>query len=396
MIKKLKNLKKILVSNNTNRNKVKIILNRTLQVLHLEKQGKYAFFQLRRVYKKILSYFRDLEYIKLVVVNKKNSQIKLSQDRKIKLDRIISQSNWLDQGQSSYISLFSPETMTKNKLNIFQREPILDDGTNLSIIIVSYKRLRVLIRLLESIPETFHGEILVLSQGNTQNYNEILKLWTRFGRNIRIIESSRNLGAGAGRNLLVKQCKNNWIMSLDSDMILTELNLVKLGNHVGTSGAKFFSLPFRSPKETNSNNGSSYIFENIDSKTYVKWSNGAKLDHQIIRKHSIICFAMPGGASLFYRPAFDLIGGFNETIGTFEDLDLSFRIQQQGMYVEILKETFLIHAHDSLDSELRDYELENSEIEKYSQAESHFVKNYGVYIVTHELLEWLEKRKKQF
>lgn len=348
----------------------------------------------RQIYKALRWFPRVILNLALKNLIVSNKGTLFSNERRQRLTKIISDSGWLNQNRFAYISLFENETKFQNSKVTFQQEKILSDGSNISIIIVSYKRLRVLIRLLESIPKSFRGEILVLSQGNSDSYNKILEQWKKYGREIRIVTSEYNLGAGAGRNLLVRESKNNWIMSLDSDMIFFDYVGERLSNQVNKSGAKFFSLPFQINKNAESNNGSSTFFVHEESKEIVKWLSGPDFDPQILKKHSTISFAMPGGASLFYRPYFNCLGGFNEDIGTYEDLELSFRIQNQGMYVEVVQDTFLFHAHDSTGDELLDYEAENSNIIKYSSADEFFIEKYGISIISNELIDWLEARKR--
>ena len=59
-------------------------------------------------------------------------------------------------------------------------------------------------------------EIIIINDGSTDS---TLKILDKYKDNIRIINLSKNMGIGYGRNLAIRESKNNFVATLDSDVV---------------------------------------------------------------------------------------------------------------------------------------------------------------------------------
>lgn len=105
-----------------------------------------------------------------------------------------------------------------------------------TIAIPSYNRAEILPLMLERIVEQvknlsdYQIEILVLDDASTDNTIEILEAFkTGCGKFFRYIISEQNQGITKSRNILVKNALGNYIIFLDSDVLIAKDNII---NHI--------------------------------------------------------------------------------------------------------------------------------------------------------------------
>ena len=92
---------------------------------------------------------------------------------------------------------------------------------NISVVILSFNRLQELrrnIELLLDIPEAWE-ELLIIDNASTDGSQEYLR--TLDGQKIQVFIQEKNLGVAAGRNVGFRKAKNELIICLDDDALLS-------------------------------------------------------------------------------------------------------------------------------------------------------------------------------
>ena len=106
---------------------------------------------------------------------------------------------------------------------------------DLSIIIVNYKSKEKLNRCLDSIIKAdlrgLNYEIILVDNNSGDDLNDLLSL---FGEkvNIKLINSSKNLGMGGGNNLGIRAASGEYILILNPDTSVKDNAIIVLFNYL--------------------------------------------------------------------------------------------------------------------------------------------------------------------
>ena len=270
------------------------------------------------------------------------------------------------------------------------------DGSNISICILDYKKIRATKRLLESIPLSFNGEINILSQGNDEKHVHELRKFVEKFQKVNLYVEVQNLGIAAGRNFLFGKSKQPWILSLDNDIVFKESPFQHLTNLIFQTNTKFANLSF-SDGVNKPNNGANLVFENASQGAIAKLSWApAPSNFQSISREDFIFLgnALNGGASLYNKEVFQNLGGFDERFRfALEDLDFSLRLVLSGYKVANSNFHSLFHLHDNSNEPVEiAYEKEHSNLEKYLSADSILIQKYNASFVDENFRRWLTSR----
>jgi hypothetical protein len=219
---------------------------------------------------------------------------------------------------------------------------------NLSVIILSYntssitkKNLLSLLKAIDNVKNQI--EVIVVDNGSTDRSVEMLK--NLKSSSLKIIFNKKNLGYPKGNNQALKVASSKYVLFLNSDVILDNVNfadlLVYLDNHqdVGVLTVKVILPNGKIDPASHRGfptlwNSFCYFFglEKIFGKMGIfgKVFGGYHLTSLNLSKiHEI---DSPSGA--FYlagKKILDKLGGFDEKFFMYgEDLDLSFRIKELG------------------------------------------------------------------
>lgn len=170
-------------------------------------------------------------------------------------------------------------------------------------------------------------EVIVVDDCSTQKgIKEIVKNFTP-----RIYQLKKNCGAGRARNFGAKKAKGEWLIFIDSDVVVSDNffkglieKLKHLPHNVCLQGVYGWQTPIDNIYSQYKN---LYYFYNFFCRI-------KKEKYSYISSH---CF-------IIRRSVFNAVGGFNRQIKTvIEDADFSFRLFQKGYSVLLDKKLIVTH-----------------------------------------------------
>jgi GT2 family glycosyltransferase len=197
----------------------------------------------------------------------------------------------------------------------------------LSLLVVTFNRPADLLDLLQSVA-TQEGarevleEVLILDNGTSADYT---KCWDFVSRHpelpIRVVRSHENLGAAAGKNLLMREARCDIFLFLDDDAVFsTSRDLASLASVLdkdffrdANAGIVQLRVVYHDTKEPQR---SAYPHKRREP---------SKADTVFLTSFFV------GGATLMRKEALDLVGPYPEgSIYAMEEYDLAYRIIDAG------------------------------------------------------------------
>ena len=233
---------------------------------------------------------------------------------------------------------------------------------DITIIIVSYKSQKMIIRNLEIIKKF---PTIIINNSRSDKFNTFIDDF----KNIKLITPDLNLGYGRANNLGVNQSKTPYFLIVNPDILLNEKlintlysTFLNYKDDIGVVGPALFDSNMK--RRTNG------------SISHVKKIRGSKLSSSInnIPEDNMCCDFLVGCCLFMKRDFFMELGGFdNDFFMYFEDNDLCDRIIKKGKTVVEVPSAKVIH-------------LENSSSKKNS------FQNYKLAII-HKISEYIYLKK---
>ena len=230
----------------------------------------------------------------------------------------------------------------------------------LSITIVNYNQKyfpRLCVEALKKSKTNFDFEIIVCDNNSSDESLAYLKNSNKNG-DIKLIESNKNIGYGAGHNLAAKKAKGKYILILNTDITVEENTLQKIMDYmerqkdVGMLGVKLVYHNGEIQKSCRRN------FKFIDlfiKRTFLKkiWPFNKRYKNYIMAdfKHNKVqeVDLITGAFMLMPKNIFDQIKGFDERYFLFmEDFDLCRKVKAVNKKVIYYPEAKSIHYHKRL------------------------------------------------
>ena len=234
---------------------------------------------------------------------------------------------------------------------------------DITIIIVSYKSEKMIIRNLEIIKKF---PTIIINNSRSDKFNTLIDDF----KNIKLITPDLNLGYGRANNLGVNQSKTPYFLIVNPDILLNEKlintlysTFLNYKDDIGVVGPALFDSNMK--RRTNG------------SISHVKKIRGSKLSSSInnIPEDNMCCDFLVGCCLFMKRDFFMELGGFDKDFFMyFEDNDLCDRIIKNGKTVVEVPSAKVIH-------------LENSSSKKNS------FQNYKLAII-HKISEYIYLKKK--
>ena len=234
---------------------------------------------------------------------------------------------------------------------------------DITIIIVSYKSQKMIIRNLEIIKKF---PTIIINNSRSDKFNPLIDDF----KNIKLITPDLNLGYGRANNLGVNQSKTPYFLIVNPDILLNEKlintlysTFLNYNDDIGVVGPSLYDSNMK--RRTNG------------SISHVKKIRGSKLSSSInnIPEDNMCCDFLVGCCLFMKRDFFIELGGFDKDFFMyFEDNDLCDRIIKNGKIVVEVPYAKVIH-------------LENSSSKKNS------FQNYKLAII-HKISEYIYLKKK--
>jgi GT2 family glycosyltransferase len=224
----------------------------------------------------------------------------------------------------------------------------------ISIVIPTWNTAQVTQRCLLSIFKFLPSgsfDVIVVDNGSTDNTKKLLSKFK-----INYIKNTKNLGFARACNQGAAKSKGDYLLFLNSDMVLLDDSLLLLASYlashpdVAVIGPKFLN-PDLSPQasvfppQTPLNALKEFY---LGQKSYSKYLPSSS--------HPTPVFAVSGGAFMTTAAYFKQLGGWNEKFFFYyEDLDLCRTAHLQNFKVVFHPKALVIHHHGVSGRSLADY-----------------------------------------
>jgi GT2 family glycosyltransferase len=274
-------------------------------------------------------------------------------------------------------------------------------GENLSIVILSYNRVDMTIRLLSSIEKymnDFLGEIIVFDNGSKSSELVKLNLYLRnYPLSYSLIESSDNLGVAKGRNRAMLHARNDWVFFIDNDIFFIENPLPRIDETILKFNSPYINLPLlNNDLETICSFGGNITLDHGYLSVVPFMNEGSSrlfVDTIMESKISFGSFLF-GGSSVYHKDNFMRMGGFDESLFIgFEDLIFSMLLIKSGVRVANISDFYMVHDH----ARPSDYEYNNVryDIKTIKNSADTAFSKYGVNMYSDDVEKWLQSRTKK-
>jgi GT2 family glycosyltransferase len=200
----------------------------------------------------------------------------------------------------------------------------------LSLLVVTFNRPADLLDLLHSVSEqegaeNVLAEMLILDNGTTADYAECWDFVRRHPQlPIRTLRSEENLGAAAGKNLLVREARSDALFFLDDDVIFSTPR--DLASAAAVLEKDFF-------REANAGIVQLRVVHH-DTKETQRSAYPHKRRRPSSEDTEFLTVFIAGGATLMRREALDRAGLYPESATyAMEEYDLGYRVIDAGYSV---------------------------------------------------------------
>jgi glycosyltransferase involved in cell wall biosynthesis len=208
---------------------------------------------------------------------------------------------------------------------------------NFSIIIPVYNRPNEINELLESLTKldfTNNFEVLIIEDGSIQKSNVIVDKYKN-QLDLKYFYKE-NSGAGASRNFGMQKALGNYFIILDSDVVVPSQYLSEVKKALETNFTDAFGGPDAAHKSfTALQKAINY------SMTSVLTTGGIRGKKQSVGKFQPRSFNL--GLS---QTAFKITKGFSK-MKNGEDIDLTFRLWENGFKTQLIEKAFVYHKRRS-------------------------------------------------
>jgi MoaA/NifB/PqqE/SkfB family radical SAM enzyme/GT2 family glycosyltransferase len=206
---------------------------------------------------------------------------------------------------------------------------------DLAVFILFYEKLGQTIECINSfLPSGVN--IYLLNNGSSKSSRQLLGKYCKKYKQIKIYDSDVNLGASGGRNYLLGRTDEEWLLSVDNDIVMRTNDWMKrFITHVSSNSEIEVFIPRLFVVHNNS-----YAIP----YSYKIETNMAFPDQIIIDD---ITNTFPGGASFINRHLFGRLGLYDDKLFGLEEFELSLRGIMSGKPVKgkLIYDIELAHDH---------------------------------------------------
>ncbi len=195
--------------------------------------------------------------------------------------------------------------------------------------------------IMSIINQTFNDfKFLIVDNGSTDNTANILKKYEEQDERIEVITNPKTLSYVEGRMLAIQKVETEWMALMDADDISEPTRFERQIDFIKENGGNLCAVGTWA-KYINANN------EELGNM--VMKPNSHEQFKKLYKENEAIVLIDP--TSIIHRPTFYLAGGYREEYVPAADLDLWYRMAEQGKSLLVLPEfLFKYRVHGGSDS----------------------------------------------
>ncbi len=223
-----------------------------------------------------------------------------------------------------------------DKISLMNKNPV-------SVIIPVYKNYELFLKYLEINKKYFAGcEVIVMNDYPLKNISQKVK---KILPTVIVINNKKNLGFAGNVNSGVKKSTRNYVMLINSDVILKDCSFLNSLEYF-KKNEKLFAVGFAQEEKDGTIVGSNrgYFKDGLINHAHQPISNfhppaGGPISN----------FWAEGGSSIFKKQLFVDLGMFDDLFNPFywEDIDLSYRAWKSGYQILYDPNIKVEHHHES-------------------------------------------------
>ncbi len=206
----------------------------------------------------------------------------------------------------------------------------------ITVVIPAYKKTKMLVENLRhnlSYLTLKKCEVIVVNDDPSESIRKDLQPF-----NLTLLENKKNLGFGGAVTVGVKKAKGQYIMLLNSDVILHNDSYKNALVHF-KKNKKLFAVSFLQKEKNNEKIGKNRLY----------WKMGFIQHGKALDLSFGLTGWAEGGACMIRKGLYQKLGGFDEIYSPFywEDIDLSYRAWKSGYTILFDPTVEVTHHHES-------------------------------------------------
>jgi len=217
----------------------------------------------------------------------------------------------------------------------------------ISIIMLSFNRVEDTIFSIKELYKytKLPFELIILDNNSDRDQKDLLKKFLKKKKNVKFIESNTNLGCAKGRLIAAKKAKGKYYLFLDNDIVVTPYyleNLIETIEMDEKTVAVCSKVIY--PDLTIQFNGGTMI-EDDDAEIFNLMDSGKLFFDNRLSDISQTCPWVPGGSTLWRAKDYIRFPIDERMEGSYEDNEVSRRINKAGYNVRNCPRSITIHYH---------------------------------------------------
>jgi len=270
----------------------------------------------------------------------------------------------------------------------------------LSIIIVGHNNKDLIIDCIKSIwkdTSLKEKEIIAVDNGSTDGSQDAIKKLQKSIPNVTLIENKENLGFAKANNQGIKKARGEYVLLLNSDIIVKKGSLGKLlafakkKRDAGVVGPKLLNID-------GSLQPSCFRFPTISNAIREYWLGEKGLFEKYApkSKKASTVDAVVGAAFLMAPAVLEKVGVLDEKyFAYFEDIDYCRNVWKKGLKVYYYPEAEIIHYHGATFKKMAKKEDQWRKLIPSSKIYHGLLKHYILFIVMWLGQKWQKLLKKE-
>ncbi|MFN8207205.1 MAG: glycosyltransferase [Bacteroidales bacterium] len=204
----------------------------------------------------------------------------------------------------------------------------------IAVCILFFEKLELTKKCINSFLPSGVNIYILNNNSSAKSSQKLLKYCTKHHQ-IKLFHSPFNLGPAGGRNYLINNTEESWLLFVDNDIQIKTINwLQRLEYHINTHPEELIFIP----KLYNIHEhefASFHSFEIKDKVVHESKPLGNKVN----------CF--PGGASIIHRSIFKKYGLYKQELFAFEDYEFAIRclVKNDPINACLIDDIVLEHRH---------------------------------------------------